>query len=162
MRAHSAGQISMEGGVDVNKGHMVYRLIQGTLFSAITAVVPHYTCASYTLLNICSTPAFLQIVLRLAKEALAGFENERLMQNVRTTNRLVGYPTETVITLFHFSLFKLLKILTEYLIHTYGSLKFVFVNIFCVGNGDAIRVVFNMRGAKVLQYIYMYKSTFIM
>ena len=24
MRAHSAGQISMEGGVDVNKGHMVY------------------------------------------------------------------------------------------------------------------------------------------
>ena len=22
MRAHSAGQISMEGGVDVNKGHM--------------------------------------------------------------------------------------------------------------------------------------------
>ena len=23
MRAHSAGQISMEGGVDVNKGHMV-------------------------------------------------------------------------------------------------------------------------------------------
>ena len=26
MRAHSAGQISMEGGVDVNKGHMVYSL----------------------------------------------------------------------------------------------------------------------------------------
>ena len=25
MRAHSAGQISMEGGVDVNKGHMVYK-----------------------------------------------------------------------------------------------------------------------------------------
>ena len=25
MRVHSAGQISMEGGVDVNKGHMVYR-----------------------------------------------------------------------------------------------------------------------------------------
>ena len=25
MRAHSAGQISMDGGVDVNKGHMVYR-----------------------------------------------------------------------------------------------------------------------------------------
>ena len=25
MRAHSAGQISMEGGVDVNKGHMVCR-----------------------------------------------------------------------------------------------------------------------------------------
>ena len=25
MRAHSAGQISIEGGVDVNKGHMVYR-----------------------------------------------------------------------------------------------------------------------------------------
>ena len=25
MRAHSAGQILMEGGVDVNKGHMVYR-----------------------------------------------------------------------------------------------------------------------------------------
>ena len=24
MRVHSAGQISMEGGVDVNKGHMVY------------------------------------------------------------------------------------------------------------------------------------------
>ena len=24
MRAHSAGQISMEGSVDVNKGHMVY------------------------------------------------------------------------------------------------------------------------------------------
>ena len=24
MRAHSAGQISMQGGVDVNKGHMVY------------------------------------------------------------------------------------------------------------------------------------------
>ena len=24
MRAHRAGQISMEGGVDVNKGHMVY------------------------------------------------------------------------------------------------------------------------------------------
>ena len=24
MRAHSARQISMEGGVDVNKGHMVY------------------------------------------------------------------------------------------------------------------------------------------
>ena len=24
MRARSAGQISMEGGVDVNKGHMVY------------------------------------------------------------------------------------------------------------------------------------------
>ena len=24
MRAHSAGQISIEGGVDVNKGHMVY------------------------------------------------------------------------------------------------------------------------------------------
>ena len=24
MRAHSAGQISMEGGVDVNKAHMVY------------------------------------------------------------------------------------------------------------------------------------------
>ena len=24
MRAHSAGQMSMEGGVDVNKGHMVY------------------------------------------------------------------------------------------------------------------------------------------
>ena len=26
MRAHIAGQISMEGGVDVNKGHMVYCL----------------------------------------------------------------------------------------------------------------------------------------
>ena len=26
MRAHSAGQISMEGGVDVNKGHMVYSI----------------------------------------------------------------------------------------------------------------------------------------
>ena len=24
MRAHSAGQISIEGGVEVNKGHMVY------------------------------------------------------------------------------------------------------------------------------------------
>ena len=24
MRAHSAGQIAIEGGVDVNKGHMVY------------------------------------------------------------------------------------------------------------------------------------------
>ena len=28
MRAHSARQISMEGSVDVNKGHMVYRNIQ--------------------------------------------------------------------------------------------------------------------------------------
>ena len=28
MRAHSAGQISMEGGVDVNKGHMIYILIR--------------------------------------------------------------------------------------------------------------------------------------
>ena len=27
MRAHSAGQISMEGGVDVNKGHMVYKRV---------------------------------------------------------------------------------------------------------------------------------------
>ena len=26
MRAHSARQISMEGGVDVNKGHMVYNV----------------------------------------------------------------------------------------------------------------------------------------
>ena len=26
MRARSAGQISMEGRVDVNKGHMVYRM----------------------------------------------------------------------------------------------------------------------------------------
>ena len=25
MRVHSAGQISMEGSVDVNKGHMVYK-----------------------------------------------------------------------------------------------------------------------------------------
>ena len=27
MRAHSAGQISIEGGVDVNKGHTVYKLM---------------------------------------------------------------------------------------------------------------------------------------
>ena len=27
MRAHSAGQISIEGGVDVNKGHMVYKAV---------------------------------------------------------------------------------------------------------------------------------------
>ena len=27
MRAHSAGQISIEGGVDVNKGHMVYTTV---------------------------------------------------------------------------------------------------------------------------------------
>ena len=27
MRAHSAGQISIEGGVDVNKGHMVYSIM---------------------------------------------------------------------------------------------------------------------------------------
>ena len=33
MRAHSAGQISIEGGVDVNKGHMVYTF--PTNFSAI-------------------------------------------------------------------------------------------------------------------------------
>ena len=28
MRAHSVGQISIEGGVDVNKGHMVYTTSQ--------------------------------------------------------------------------------------------------------------------------------------
>ena len=28
MRAHSAGQISIEGGVDVNKGHMVYTILR--------------------------------------------------------------------------------------------------------------------------------------
>ena len=28
MRARSTGQISMEGGVEVNKGHMVHRLMK--------------------------------------------------------------------------------------------------------------------------------------
>ena len=33
MRAHSAGQISMEGGVDVNKGHMVFKLLNGYFYN---------------------------------------------------------------------------------------------------------------------------------
>ena len=41
MRAHSAGQISMEGGVDVNKGHMVYDVIVAVMVSASYCIYPH-------------------------------------------------------------------------------------------------------------------------
>ena len=39
MRAHSAGQISMEGGVDVNKGHMVYNPCSAFILEKTAATV---------------------------------------------------------------------------------------------------------------------------
>ena len=73
--------------------------------------------------------------------------------------RAPGYPTETVITQFHFSVSitreRLLKIPTVHLSRTNGSLWF-FVNKMCVGNG-ILQVVFNIEAGN-----YYSKYTFIM
>ena len=45
MLAHSAGQISIEGGVDVNKGHMVYIMkekVSNILEKSIKPINPLY------------------------------------------------------------------------------------------------------------------------
>ena len=65
---------------------------------------------------------------------------------------VTGYPAETVITQFHFSIpiNRLLKIPTEHVRHTNGSLM-------CVGNGDATVVIFNIEAG-----YYYSKSMFVM